>query len=78
MTRYVRRLEAGEKIFFTSVDPEEFDIELGKVYTTRSGNWGGVAGIFFIDEDGGERQYPLTPEGEEDGYVFEILVLENE
>lgn len=78
ISRYVQPIKLGDEITFSSVDEEEDAITLGKVYKVISLDWG-WAELGFTDDVGDDREYPLTHVAKSDeGYMYEILSLENE
>lgn len=78
-SKYQKPIKVGDEIIFSSVDPEEAAITLGKVYKVIDLDWGWAPEeVGFIDDLFDERAYPLTRIATEDAYMYEILTLEND
>lgn len=76
-------LRVGDQIYFTKIehDDEQFcEIVKGKIYTIEKGKYyyDGETVVYFIDESGDKRNYPLSFGFVDGDYDYELIEEENE
>lgn len=78
MNDYILPIKVGDYIIFSSLSEDEDDLRIGTPYLIHASDWGGNSEFMIYDENDDSREYPLTHNGRDDGYKYEILVLEND
>lgn len=80
---FVHKFVEGDEVVFSDVELEDEDnIAIGKPYRILAeAHWiPHRKRLYFLDEFGENRQYPLTDDGQGAGYEYSVLMqgLENE